>query len=125
MLKPKETYSDIPSLDKQIEDIMNNFSFQAVEHFMHLNIKPIWDGEYSNIQGYESWKVYNPYNKTFQVPTEEDLRNDALRLLIQAKNWVGIYPSEVFYSVASGIFKVIYRYGIIELNAVFESWSND
>ena len=60
-----------------------------------------------------------------RVPTVEELKKDAERLLKSAIRFHKANPRCRFYMTATGPFKVICRYGILELECVFESWSCD
>lgn len=119
IFKKKEKIS---SLVDQYVEIMENFNFKRVAEFMAWN-ESRWsyndDGSYEKDQ----WMVVdrNVEGKwLYKVPTEHDLRlmaSQLLRDVMKMKN-------DVAY-IATGPFKAIKRYGILELDCVIEQWSCD
>lgn len=128
--------SDIPSLEEQFQDIMNNFDFK------HVNMMMDW--EYSRVDyndegepiSFHKWKtlnipeegismddLFNPDH--LKVPTVSELKKDAERLLKSAIRFAKANRRCKFYMTATGPFKVTYRYGILELECIFTSWSCD
>ena len=60
-----------------------------------------------------------------KVPTVAELKKDAERLLKSAMRFAKANRRCKFYMTATGPFKASYRYGIIELECIFTSWSCD
>lgn len=119
MFKPKKVNSEIESLEKQRADILTNFDFKTTAMIMASPCKPIWDENYENIVGYEPWTMWCGDRK--KVFNEGELRQLAKRLLDDViKNNTG-----KINTIATGPFKAIYRFGILELDFVMESWSVD
>ena len=127
---------DIPSLEEQFQDIMDNFDFK------HVNIMMNWEyarADYNDegkCVGFHKWKTLNipkegiNINGLFnpdhlKVPTVAELKKDAERLLKSAMRFAKANRRCKFYMTATGPFKVTYRYGIIELECIFTSWSCD
>jgi hypothetical protein len=127
---------DIPSLEEQFKGIMYNFDFHHVQMMM--------DWEYAradyNNEGepisFHKWKTLNipeegiDMNDLFnpdhlKVPTVAELKKDAERLLKSAMRFAKANRRCRFYMTATGPFKVTYRYGILELECIFTSWSCD
>lgn len=126
MLTPQislEEQHDIPSLKKQYEDILDNFSFANLATVMTSPCKPVWNTDYTKILGYQSWTMF--VGKTLKVPSESDLKQLASDLLLETINYIIKHSNEKYYMVATGPFKVVYRWGILELDAILESWSCD
>ena len=67
--------------------------------------------------------LFNPDH--FKVPTVAELKKDAERLLKSAMRFAKANRRCKFYMTATGPFKASYRYGIIELECIFTSWSCD
>lgn len=110
----------LPSLHDQYLEIMREFNFQRVAEFMNKD-DSMWsyndDGSYTKTK----WAicVRTPEkNVTFAVPTSEELKLLASELLLEVIN----AKSGNYYSVASGPFKVIKRFGVLELDCIIESW---
>jgi hypothetical protein len=119
--------NDIPPLAEQFQDIMNNFDFKHVQMMMNWDkARVIYDDD-GNHMDYEQWKtLQGSYeNYTLRVPTILELRKDAERLLQSAMRFAKANPRSRFYMTATGPFKVTYRYGILELECIFENWSCD
>lgn len=123
---------DIPSLKEQYEDIMNNFDFKHVQMMMswdkarveydfdgnHVEYKP-WEMYHKNAKG----SMFNP--KFMYVPDELELRLQASEYLLKLIEYIEKHPRERYYCTATGPFKYTYRWGIIELECIFHSWSCD
>lgn len=126
----EQKYDTLP-LEQQKKDILENFDFAIVASIMAIPCKPVykWDVTQSNtaeesceIVGYEPWKMYIRTDE-YKVPNEGELRFLAIRLLddvIKCAKSGGNY-----HTIATGPFKAIYRYGILELDFVMETWSCD
>lgn len=124
MVKLKETkkrvVDDVPSIEDQIHDILTNFSFNLVVEYMEYFGRGVYN-EQGDFVGRERWKMM--CEDGFHVPTVPDLKSLAKRLLEDAGKR---YPNHGNYVyVATGPFKALCRYGILELNFVPESWSYD
>lgn len=118
---------DIPSIEEQFNDIMENFDFKHVQMMMNWDkARVIYDDD-GNHTDYEQWKTLqgNYENYTLKVPTILELRKDAERLLKSAIRFQKANPRNRFYMTATGPFKVTCRYGILELECIFASWSCD
>ena len=118
---------DIPSLEEQFQDIMDNFDFKHVNMMMNWEYARVDYDDDGNHTDYEQWKTLqgNYDNYILRVPTVLELRKDAERLLKSAMEFQKKNPRNKFYMTATGPFKVTYRYGIIELECIFTSWSCD
>ena len=68
-------------------------------------------------------ELFNPVNH--RIPTIGELKKDAEKLLKSAIRFHKANPRCRFYMTATGPFKVTCRYGILELECVFTSWSCD
>lgn len=108
------------SLEKQKQEILENFCFEQVAMIMSMPCMPVFDGEYSDIIGYTPWHILT--DKGCKIPEISYLRNLANHLLDDIINKV-VSSKEDHYSIHTGPFKVVYRYGFIELAFVVESWS--
>ena len=86
--------------------------------------------------GFHKWKTLNipeegiNMNDLFnpdhlKVPTVAELKKDAERLLKSAIRFAKANRRSKFYMTATGPFKVTYRYGVLELECIFTSWSCD
>ena len=118
---------DIPPIEEQFNDIMENFDFKHVHMMMNWDkARVIYDDD-GNHTDYEQWKTLqgNYENYTLRVPTILELRKDAERLLKSAIKFQKANPRNRFYMTATGPFKVTCRYGILELECIFASWSCD
>lgn len=118
---------DFPSIEKQFNDIMENFDFKHVQIMMNWDKARVVYDDDGNHTDYEQWKTLqgNYENYTLKVPTILELRKDAEKLLKSAIKFQKANPRNRFYMTATGPFKVTYRYGILELECVFTSWSYD
>lgn len=118
---------DIPSLEEQFQDIMDNFDFKHVNMMMNWEYARVGYDDDGNHTDYEQWKTLqgNYDNYILRVPTVLELRKSAERLLKAAMEFQKKNPRNKFYMTGTGPFKVTYRYGIIELECIFTSWSCD
>ena len=128
--------SDIPSLEEQFQDIMNNFDFKHVNMMMNWEYARVDYDDEGNPISFHKWKTINipeegiSMNDLFnpdhlKVPTVAELKKDAERLLKSAIRFAKANRRCKFYMTATGPFKVTYRYGILELECIFTSWSCD
>lgn len=118
---------DNPSIEEQFNYIMKNFDFKHVQMMMNWDkARVIYDDD-GNHTDYEQWKTLqgNYENFTLKVPTILELRKDAEKLLKSAMAFQKANPRNRFYMTATGPFKVTCRYGILELECIFTSWSCD
>lgn len=118
---------DIPPIEEQFQDIMNNFDFKHVQMMMNWDKARVNYDDDGNHTDYEQWKTLqgNYDNYILRVPTVLELRADAEKLLKSAMEFQKKNPRNRFYMTATSPFKVTYRYGIIELECIFTSWSCD
>lgn len=123
MFKPRkvnlETKCDVLSLEKQRADILSNFDFKTTAMIMASPCRPIWDDNYENILGYEPWTMWD--GDIQRVYNEGELRQLAKSLLDEV---IKVSDGNIT-TIATGPFKAIYRYGILELDFVMETWSLD
>lgn len=121
-----ERQCDCKPLEEQKRDILENFNFALVASIMAIPCRPVyrWDiadnpniDDFNDIVGYKPWKMYVRTNE-YKVPNEEELRFIANELL----NNVIKYAKSGDHSIATGPFKATYRYGILELYFIMESW---
>lgn len=114
---------DCPSLEEQFDSIMRNFDFDKVLDYMK------WDKSHREYDDYGHciktgpWKVFIQPNE-FRIPTCGELIESAAKLL---RGVMAVYKNqpENFISMHTGPFKVICRYGVLELIACLEYWSYD
>lgn len=137
MLTRKQTCdcSDIPPIEEQFQEIMNYFDFRHVQMMMEWDKARVDYNDDGSHMSYHKWETFhrqsddvikdlgNPAN--YKVPTVLELRKDAERLLKEVIRLAKVNPRVKFHMVGTGPFKAIYRYGIIELECVFENWSCD
>ena len=127
---------DIPSLEEQFQDIMDNFDFYHVQMMMNWEYARADYNDEGEPISFHKWKTLNipeegiDMNDLFnpdhlKVPTVAELKKDAERLLKSAMRFAKANRRCKFYMTATGPFKVTYRYGIIELECIFTSWSCD
>ena len=127
---------DIPSLEEQFQDIMDNFDFYHVQMMMNWEYARADYDDEGNPISFHKWKTLNiseegiNMNDLFnpdhlKVPTVAELKKDAENLLKSAMRFAKANRRCKFYMTATGPFKVTYRYGIIELECIFTSWSCD
>lgn len=127
---------DIPPIEEQFNDIMENFDFKHVRMMMDWDKSRVDYDDDGNHTGYHQWEtfhrpadpndiedLFDPINH--RVPTIEELKKDAERLLKSAIRFHKVNPRCRFYMTATGPFKVTCRYGILELECIFASWSCD
>ena len=128
--------NDIPSLEEQFQDIMDNFDFHHVQMMMNWEYARVDYNDEGEPISFHKWKTLNipeediDMNDLFnpdhlKVPTVSELKKDAERLLKSAIRFAKANRRCKFYMTATGPFKVTYRYGIIELECIFTSWSCD
>lgn len=125
---------DIPSLEEQFQDIMDNFDFYHVQMMMNWEYARVNYDDEGNPISFHRWETLDipeegiNINDLFnhsKVPTVAELKKDAERLLKSAMRFAKANRRCNFYITATGPFKVTYRYGIIELECIFTSWSCD
>lgn len=114
----EETY-DVPDLDKQKQDILENFDFDIVLNIMHIPCKAIYDDDLDKVIGYEPWSVY--CNGYIHIPNAKELRYIAIELIDDVIKYVKDYPNK-WYNIATGPFEVFYGNGVISLKFIMESW---
>ena len=127
---------DIPSLEEQFQDIMDNFDFHHVQMMMNWEYAKVDYNDEGEPIRFHKWKtlnipeegismddLFNPDH--LKVPTVAELKKDAERLLKSAMRFAKANRRCRFYMTATGPFKVTYRYGILELECIFTSWSCD
>ena len=113
---------DVPSLENQYRDILNNFDFKTVAMIMSMPCRPIYeDDNYDKIIGYKPWKMCS--KQGMKLHNESELRYMASCMLQEAMKRAR--EGDTFYWSSCGPFKVTYRFGILELNFVMETWSWD
>ena len=128
--------SDIPSLEEQFQDIMDNFDFKHVNMMMNWEYARADYNDEGKPISFHKWKTLNipeegiSMNDLFnpdhlKVPTVSELKKDAERLLKSAMRFAKANRRCKFYMTATGPFKVTYRYGVLELECIFTSWSCD
>ena len=128
--------NDIPSLEEQFKDIMDNFDFYHVQMMMNWEYARVDYNDEGEPISFHKWKTLNipeegiSMNDLFnpdhlKVPTVAELKKDAERLLKSAMRFAKANRRCKFYMTATGPFKASYRYGIIELECIFTSWSCD
>lgn len=125
---------DTPSIEEQFNDIMENFDFKHVHMMMSWDKSRVDYDDDGNHTGYHQWKTFQGPTESIEelfdpanhrVPTIVELKKDAERLLKSAIRFHKANPRCKFYMTATGPFKVTCRYGILELECVFASWSCD
>ena len=93
---------DVPSLENQYRDILNNFDFKTVAMIMSMPCRPVYeDDNYDKIIGYKRLNICSKH------------------VMKRARE------GDTLYWSSCGPFKVTYRFGILELNFVMETWSWD
>lgn len=124
MFKPKkENLEGIPTLEEQKRDILENFDFKTLAMIMSIPCKPEYeDDNFDRIIGWKPWKMFS--KDGMKLYNEGELRYMAADLLDKVIKAVK-GGSQKHYYIATGPFKVIYRWGILELDAVLDSWSWD
>ena len=128
--------SDIPSLEEQFQDIMDNFDFKHVNMMMNWEYARADYNDEGECVGFHKWQTFHKPKEDFdvvdifdpanlRVPTVAELKKSAEGLLKSAMRFAKTNRRSKFYMTATGPFKVTYRYGIIELECIFTSWSCD
>ena len=107
---------DVPNLNEQKQDILNNFDFDQVE--MIMSMPCLKESE----DLYRPWKmIYDGklvhYNKALLKDLADKLLSEVIELYIQSND-------ELIYT-ATGPFKAECRHGILELSFVVNRWSWD
>lgn len=122
-VKRTNNYSDSPPLNIQYENIMRNFDFDRVHEFMNWEkSKRSYDDE-GNCIDKSSWKMFVAPS-IYKIPDISELRDCASRLLKGVMKVKETSKAPVIF-MATGPFKAIYRYGILELDCIIGSWSDD
>lgn len=127
---------DIPSLEEQFQDIMDNFDFKHVNMMMNWEYARADYNDEGECVNFHKWQTFHKPKEDFdvadifdpanlRVPTVAELKKDAENLLKSAMRFAKANRRCKFYMTATGPFKVTYRYGIIELECIFTSWSCD
>lgn len=127
---------DIPSLEEQFQDIMDNFDFKHVNMMMNWEYARADYNDEGECVGFHKWQTFHKPKEDFdvvdifdpanlRVPTVDELKKSAENLLKSAMRFAKTNRRCKFYMTATGPFKVTYRYGIIELECIFTSWSCD
>ena len=127
---------DIPSLEEQFQDIMDNFDFKHVNMMMNWEYARADYNDEGECVGFHKWQTFHKPKEDFdvvdifdpanlRVPTVAELKKDAANLLKSVIRFAKANRRCKFYMTATGPFKVTYRYGIIELECIFTSWSCD
>lgn len=129
MALKKKNYTcdcDIPPIEEQFQDIMDNFDFKHVQMMMNWDKARVNYDDDGNHTDYHQWKVWQGGDwSNLKVPTVLELRKDAERLLKSAIEFQKKNPRNKFYMTGTGPFKVMYRWGMLELMCVFTDWSCD
>lgn len=94
---------------------MENFDFDKVLEYMQ------WSHREYDDEGKSTWKMYVDEHR---VPTLYELSRNASVLLREVMKLYNDNKSP-YLSIATGPFKVICRYGMLELIACLETWSYD
>ena len=127
---------DIPSLEEQFQDIMDNFDFKHVNMMMNWEYARADYNDEGECVGFHKWQTFHKPKEDFdvvdifdpanlRVPTVAELKKDAENLLKSVIRFAKVNRRCKFYMTATGPFKASYRYGIIELECIFTSWSCD
>ena len=127
---------DIPSLEEQFQDIMDNFDFKHVNMMMNWEHARADYNDEGECVGFHKWQTFHKPKEDFdvadifdpanlRVPTVAELKKDAENLLKSVIRFAKVNRRCKFYMTATGPFKASYRYGIIELECIFTSWSCD
>jgi hypothetical protein len=127
---------DIPSLEEQFQDIMDNFDFHHVQMMMNWEYARADYNDEGECVGFHKWQTFHKPKEDFdvadifdpanlRVPTVAELKKDAKNLLKSVIRFAKANRRCKFYMTATGPFKASYRYGIIELECIFTSWSCD
>ena len=127
---------DIPSLEEQFQDIMDNFDFKHVNMMMNWEYARADYNDEGECVGFHKWQTFHKPKEDFdiadifdpdnlRVPTVAELKKSAENLLKSVIRFAKVNRRCKFYMTATGPFKVTYRYGILELECIFTSWSCD
>ena len=127
---------DIPSLEEQFQDIMDNFDFKHVNMMMNWEYARADYNDEGECVGFHKWQTFHKPKEDFdvadifdpanlRVPTVAELKKNAENLLKSVIRFAKVNRRCKFYMTATGPFKASYRYGIIELECIFTSWSCD
>lgn len=128
--------NDIPSLEEQFQDIMDNFDFKHVNMMMNWEYARADYNDEGECVGFHKWSTFHKPKEDFdvadifdpanlRVPTVAELKKNAENLLKSVIRFAKVNRRCKFYMTATGPFKASYRYGIIELECIFTSWSCD
>lgn len=128
--------NDIPSLEEQFQDIMDSFDFKHVNMMMNWEYSRADYNDEGECVGFHRWQTFHKPKEDFdvadifdpanlRVPTVAELKKDAENLLKSVIRFAKANRRSKFYMTATGPFKASYRYGIIELECIFTSWSCD
>jgi hypothetical protein len=128
--------NDIPSLEEQFQDIMDSFDFKHVNMMMNWEYARADYNDEGECVGFHRWQTFHKPKEDFdvadifdpanlRVPTVAELKKDAANLLKSVIRFAKANRRCKFYMTATGPFKASYRYGIIELECIFTSWSCD
>ena len=112
---------NIPSLKDQKEDILQNFNFDDVAMIMGMPCKRYNDN--NKYPAYNTWRMYHPKLGYIQYSGSQ-LKELADSLLSQVINTYIITKNNLIY-VSTGPFRAEYRYGILELMFIMDSYSYD
>jgi hypothetical protein len=115
---------------------MGNFDFKHVQMMMDWEYSRAEYNDEGECVSFHKWETLNipeggiDMNDLFnpdhlKVPTVAELKKDAERLLKSAMRFAKANRRCRFYMTATGPFKVTYRYGVLELECIFSSWSCD
>ena len=112
---------NIPSLKEQKEDILQNFNFDDVAMIMGMPCKRYNDND--KYPAYSTWRMYHPKLGYIQYSSSQ-LKELADSLLSQV---IGTYitTKDNLIYVSTGPFRAEYRYGILELMFIMDSYSYD
>ena len=124
MIQYKPTDPDLPSLEKQKEDILKYFNFDLVAMVMNSACRAKYDGDGMPTGEYYQWQIYNTNKGTLIQPTVEDLKQNADILLTDVIKNYRKNGGPLNY-IGCGGYKACCRYGVLELEFVLESWSWD
>lgn len=117
----KRTVLTRAPLEEQYKSIMENFD-KVLEYMQWDKSHREYDDEGRCI-GKSTWKMYVGPNE-HRVPTLYELSRNASVLLREVMKLYNDNKSP-YLSIATGPFKVICRYGMLELIACLETWSYD
>lgn len=128
--------NDIPSLEEQFQDIMDSFDFKHVNMMMNWEYARADYNDEGECVGFHKWQTFHKPKEDFdvvdifdpanlRVPTVAELKKDAENLLKSVIRFAKANRRSKFYMTATGPFKASYRYGVLELECIFTSWSCD